>query len=191
MADNPCVDNAKCKDIITAMIYNHMPCLIYQYELSRYWPQGSVCDALVADFVEGLRFAHENGCPFDDNTTQIAAELGAIHCLKYAVENGCPMHPNTVASAIEYGNLACLQYAHKKGASFQAVNEVMYRVAYAGYLDILKYLYEHCGDEVKYEDTNLCGKEDSCEIPPEIREYLLEVTEDWKYRCYLVKPAKH
>jgi hypothetical protein len=37
-----------------------------------------------------LKYAHENGCPWDEKTCSLAAENGQLECLKYAHENGCP-----------------------------------------------------------------------------------------------------
>jgi len=49
--------------------------------------------------LERLKFAHENGCPWDEDTCEIAAENGHIECLKYAHENGCP-YPNELLSVV-------------------------------------------------------------------------------------------
>ena len=40
--------------------------------------------------LECLKYAHENGCPWDGETCSEAAENGHLECLKYARENGCP-----------------------------------------------------------------------------------------------------
>jgi hypothetical protein len=37
-----------------------------------------------------LKYAHENGCPWDKWTREEAADNGHFECLKYAQENGCP-----------------------------------------------------------------------------------------------------
>ena len=37
-----------------------------------------------------LKYAHENGCPWDEDTCTNAAENGHLDCLIYAHENGCP-----------------------------------------------------------------------------------------------------
>ncbi len=38
-----------------------------------------------------LRYAHENGCPWDEYTCRGAVENGRLDCLHYAYENGCPL----------------------------------------------------------------------------------------------------
>ena len=40
--------------------------------------------------VECLKYAHENGCPWNEETCYYAAQNGHLECLKYAHENGCP-----------------------------------------------------------------------------------------------------
>ena len=38
-----------------------------------------------------LKYAHENGCPWDERTCESAADYGHLDVLKYARENGCPI----------------------------------------------------------------------------------------------------
>jgi hypothetical protein len=52
--------------------------------------------ALSGNLEEYLKYSHEHGCPWDKNTTQIAAEGGYLDCLKYAYENGCPWDKYTI-----------------------------------------------------------------------------------------------
>jgi hypothetical protein len=40
--------------------------------------------------LECLKYAHEHGCPWNENTCLNAAENGHLECLKYAREHGCP-----------------------------------------------------------------------------------------------------
>ena len=42
-----------------------------------------------------LRWARENGCPWDEWTCSFAAHDGQLEVLKYARENGCPWTENT------------------------------------------------------------------------------------------------
>lgn len=37
-----------------------------------------------------LMFAHDYGCPWDEETCASAASNGQLDCLKYAHKNGCP-----------------------------------------------------------------------------------------------------
>ena len=46
-----------------------------------------------------LKYAHENGCPWNENTCAKAATNGHLDCLKYAHENGCPWDRNTCYGA--------------------------------------------------------------------------------------------
>ena len=41
-----------------------------------------------------LKYAHENGCPWNDPTCSNTALSGHSECLKYAHENGCPCEHN-------------------------------------------------------------------------------------------------
>ena len=37
-----------------------------------------------------LQWAHENGCPWDEEALDVAIECGSWTCLKYLVDNKCP-----------------------------------------------------------------------------------------------------
>jgi uncharacterized protein YabN with tetrapyrrole methylase and pyrophosphatase domain len=40
--------------------------------------------------LECLRYARENGCPWDETTSWCAVKNGHLECFRYAHENGCP-----------------------------------------------------------------------------------------------------
>jgi hypothetical protein len=51
---------------------------------------GDENDYVVFSDLECLKYLHENGCPWDEETCYVAALSGHLECLKYAQENGCP-----------------------------------------------------------------------------------------------------
>jgi len=63
-----------------------------------------------------LKYAHENGCPWDEYTCSFAAMHGHLECLKYAHEHGCPWNEETCACAAYTGHLGCLKYAQDHSA---------------------------------------------------------------------------
>ena len=60
-----------------------------------------------------LKYAHENGCPWDEDTCSEAAKGGHLKVLKYAHENGCPWDEWTCSGAAGGGHLEVLKYAHE------------------------------------------------------------------------------
>ena len=42
-----------------------------------------------------MKYARENGCPWDEDTCRAAIEKDNQECLKYARENGCPWDGKT------------------------------------------------------------------------------------------------
>ena len=42
-----------------------------------------------------MKWAHENGCPWDEETCAAAAERGHLEVLRWARQNGCPWDENT------------------------------------------------------------------------------------------------
>ncbi len=60
-----------------------------------------------------LQFAHEQGYPWDENTTKFAALNGHLHCLEYAFLHGCPSDEDTCNYAALNGEFECLKFAHE------------------------------------------------------------------------------
>jgi len=42
--------------------------------------------------LECLKYAHENGCPWDAFTVEAGIINGKSECVNYAIEKGCPCH---------------------------------------------------------------------------------------------------
>ena len=58
-----------------------------------------------------LRWARENGCPWDERTCAAAAAAGNLEVLKWAREHGCPWDERTCAAAAAGQYLEVLQWA--------------------------------------------------------------------------------
>lgn len=54
--------------------------------------------------LECLKYAHEHGCPWDEETCRLAATNGHLECLQYAHEHGCPLDETTCERAAEKGS---------------------------------------------------------------------------------------
>jgi hypothetical protein len=59
-----------------------------------------------------LKYAHENGCPWDETICIAAARYNRLKCLEYAHENGCPWTLKTYIAAEERRN-SCFEYVKK------------------------------------------------------------------------------
>lgn len=88
-----------------------------------------------------LKYAHENGCPWDSYTCSNAAENGHLDCLKYAHENGCPWTKFTCLLAAENGHFDCLKYAHENGCPWDG--DTCFTAALFSYFDCLKDTHEN------------------------------------------------
>jgi hypothetical protein len=61
-----------------------------------------------------LKYAHENGCPWDERTCSKAALNGYHYCLLYAHENGCPWDESTLSrDAVIGGSEQCIAYSRQ------------------------------------------------------------------------------
>jgi hypothetical protein len=64
-----------------------------------------------------LKYAHENGCPWDEKTCDAATRWDNIECLIYAFENGCRWDDNTALLAVHYDKLECFKFICKNGCN--------------------------------------------------------------------------
>jgi hypothetical protein len=62
-----------------------------------------------------LKWAFENGCPWNENTCSKAAKGGYLEILKWVRENGCPWDKNTCYEAERCGHLEILKWAFENG----------------------------------------------------------------------------
>ena len=74
--------------------------------------------------LECLKYAHEKGCPWDEETCYYAARGGHLEILKYAHEKGCPWDERQAAYIWDKmtsfydasgGHLVILKYLREKG----------------------------------------------------------------------------
>lgn len=61
-----------------------------------------------------LKYAHENGCPWDIYACDHAAANGHLEVLKYLHENGCTWGPAACEAVIK-GHFEILKYLHENG----------------------------------------------------------------------------
>jgi hypothetical protein len=91
--------------------------------------------------IKCLKYAHENGCPWDEKTCIYAAENENIECLKYAHKNGCQWNEYACSHAAENGQLECLKYLHENGCPWDELT--CENAAKNGHHECLKYAYEN------------------------------------------------
>ena len=62
-----------------------------------------------------LKWARDNGCPWDEDTCAFAAEAGQLDALKWARENGCPWNSDTCEFAANAEEVEVLEWAIENG----------------------------------------------------------------------------
>ena len=75
--------------------------------------------AAAGGHLEVLKYAHENGCPWDERTCYEAAGGGHLDVLKYLHEQGCPWDEWTYQAAAREGHLDVLKYLHEEGFPYE------------------------------------------------------------------------
>jgi len=102
-----CIEDFKVSGILNeyttlfAAYNGHLDCLKYAHENGCPWDQSTTAYAALSDHLNCLKYAHENGCSWDISTTSYAAFHGHLDCLKYALENGCPLNEQLTLSDLE------------------------------------------------------------------------------------------
>jgi len=101
---------------------------------------GVAAAAAANGHLDCLKYAHENGFPWNAATCSAAVEAGHLECLQYALEQGCPYHSFIMDIAASNGHLACLVYLHQHGIHpWDAITCA--EAATGGHLQCLKYLH--------------------------------------------------
>lgn len=65
--------------------------------------------------IEGLKYSHKKGRPWNEFTCRNAAFGGHLVCLQYLHENGCPWDKTTIEYAEKNGHTGCVKYAKEHG----------------------------------------------------------------------------
>jgi hypothetical protein len=102
------------KILDTAAFYGNIDSIKFARKRGEEWSVSVTRIAASSGKLDCLKYLHENGCPWDEETCSDAATR-YIECLKYAHENGCPWEETTCIQAAIHGNIECLKYAHQNG----------------------------------------------------------------------------
>ena len=98
-----------------AMRNEHPECFRYAQRHEHVLEKWMGDERTIAGKLEFLRYAHKNGCPWDEDTCEQASTFGNLDCLRYAHENGCPWNSRVIYVACHFKNLDCLHYALEHG----------------------------------------------------------------------------
>jgi hypothetical protein len=91
--------------------------------------------------LELLKWARQNGFPWDSDTCDNAAEGGHLELIKWARENGCPWDSGTCAEAALGGQLEVLKWARENGCPWDS--DTCAYAALGGHLEVLKWAMEN------------------------------------------------
>ena len=65
-----------------------------------------------------LKYAHENHCPWNEKTCELAVKGGHLEVLKYAIENGCRWDAEAIYDiAVRKGDIKIIEYARANRAT--------------------------------------------------------------------------
>jgi len=66
-------------------------------------------------YLNVIKWARENGCPWDDRVCSTAALKGYLNIVIWARENGCSWNNRTCENAARQGHLEVLKWARENG----------------------------------------------------------------------------
>ena len=110
----------------------HLEVLKWARENGCPWDERTCRGAAQGGQLEALKWARENGCPWDEKTCYYAAYGGQIEMLKWARENDCPWDVYTCLIAARRGHLEVLQWARENGCPWD--EETCTNAASGGYV---------------------------------------------------------
>ena len=89
-----------------------------------------------------MKYAHENGCRWNEDTCTNAAKKGHFDCLQYAREHGCPWNDKTPSGAAYGGHMDCLQYIFEQESQERWKHSpcICLDAIYGGKVSSLKYV---------------------------------------------------
>ena len=87
-----------------------------------------------------MKWLHENGVPWTNDTFAQAAYHGDIDTMKWLYEKGCPWGMWTFNNAVEHGDLKNMKWLHKKGCLW-GENTFTWAACH-GDIDNMKWLYK-------------------------------------------------
>ncbi len=127
--------------ILTAAELGLFNVVKYAHENGYPWNGLSCLRAAEIGNLEILKYFHENGSRLMD-MCGVIVEKGHLECLKYLYENGLNEWDTwTSACAAENGHLEILKYLHENGCPWDVFT--CERAAAKGHLEILKYAHEN------------------------------------------------
>jgi hypothetical protein len=88
-----------------------------------------------------LKWAKENGCPWNSKTTVFAALKNNFEIFKWAVKNKCPVNSDVCSNIVRNENLEMLKWAKENNCPWNI--EVAKIAASNGNLEILKWIHEN------------------------------------------------
>eukprot|EP01113_Clastostelium_recurvatum_P037854 TRINITY_DN5578_c0_g1_i1.p1 TRINITY_DN5578_c0_g1~~TRINITY_DN5578_c0_g1_i1.p1 ORF type:complete len:232 (+),score=12.34 TRINITY_DN5578_c0_g1_i1:12-707(+) len=88
---------------LTLSAAKHLPCLRYLHEHGCPWDEDTCKQAAFHGSIASLRYAHEHGCPWDIYTPRAAVYSDNMEeIINYALDNGCPVEMVLVMEVAYY-----------------------------------------------------------------------------------------
>lgn len=105
------------------------------------WCTYTMVNAASKGYLDVLKWARENGCPWREFVCECAALNGHLQVLKWLRANDCPWNSDTCTGAALNGHLETLKWAHNDGCSWDRDTTIF--AAQNGQLETLKWAVEH------------------------------------------------
>jgi hypothetical protein len=116
----------------------------YALENGCHCPTDCRVTAAAAGDLEILRYLEDKFLGYDHRVRvcELAAVEGHLDILRYAHENGYPWDGDSCRAAARNGHLSILKYLHENGCSCRRT-PIYYEAIISGQLDVVMYLYEN------------------------------------------------
>ncbi|AVK76359.1 Ankyrin repeat domain containing protein [Pandoravirus neocaledonia] len=105
------------------------------------WSRLTCARAAYGGWLDLVKWARENGCPWDESTCAGAASGGHLDVLEWARASGCEWDERTCAKAAKGGHLGVLQWARANGCPWD--KQTCDSAAYSGHTGVLFWAHEN------------------------------------------------
>ena len=103
--------------------------------------QDHAAEAAWSGSLDVLRYLHEKGCPWNEDTCGGAAQGGHLTVLQWAREHGCPWNETTCVRSAWKGHLDVLQWGRANGCPWN--EDTCWCAAQGGHLHVLQWAHEN------------------------------------------------
>jgi hypothetical protein len=118
--------------------------------------------------LEMLKWAHAEGCGWNNHVIGVVAAIGNIEMLKWCLDNGCPYKNSDIGQAAVRGHVAVLEWWKENDYDINEGCNIDTLAATYGHIPVLEWMLENFFD-IRYDVLHIAAKSGNLETVKWIR----------------------